>query len=82
MFSISEGIVFLNVEDSKPWPKKVEYKLRFNPLSTPSTSKVKAKYVPPCLFIIYSSKVKNEEDLIFNEFSLISLVHPVNPVNG
>ncbi|XP_065650437.1 ATP-binding cassette sub-family A member 2 isoform X3 [Hydra vulgaris] len=41
------SVVFLNLEETKPFPKKVAYKLRFNPDYTPTTSQVKSQYWKP-----------------------------------
>lgn len=45
--SFLSSIVFLNLNDSTYWPSTIEYKLRFNPDYTPSTSKIKANYWRP-----------------------------------
>ncbi|XP_047128528.1 ATP-binding cassette sub-family A member 2 isoform X1 [Hydra vulgaris] len=45
--NIFPSIVFLNLFDGEVFPKKVEYKLRFNPTFTPSTLKVKSNYWIP-----------------------------------
>ena len=35
----------MNLNDTSPYPKNIEYKLRFNPDYTPSTARIKSRYV-------------------------------------